>query len=119
MNLIIQRKSSSALNPNAPSFVPLAYRSVEDFSDQWWALVQSSPWFRDYWLQERYQDPLIDAEFLDNDDLPDVDAMFDDYCLDDDKSKLNQLTITLWFSLRLDIERSRVDFSTRVTDPSR
>lgn len=45
------------MNPNAPMFVPLAYRTVEDFSDDWWALVHSSPWFRDYWLRERFQDP--------------------------------------------------------------
>ncbi|CAI0415596.1 unnamed protein product [Linum tenue] len=35
----------------------MAYQAVEDFSDQWWSLIQSSTWFRDYWLQERYQDP--------------------------------------------------------------
>ncbi|KAI3458478.1 hypothetical protein Pfo_015141 [Paulownia fortunei] len=55
----------SALNPNAPIFVPSAYRAVEDFSDQWWDLVQSSPWFRDYWLQECFSDPQIDSPFLD------------------------------------------------------
>ncbi|XP_020234103.1 protein EARLY RESPONSIVE TO DEHYDRATION 15 isoform X1 [Cajanus cajan] len=49
--------SSSALNPNAPMFVPLAYRRVEDFSQQWWDLVHSSPWFRDYWLRDCFQDP--------------------------------------------------------------
>ncbi|KAI5433996.1 hypothetical protein KIW84_021014, partial [Lathyrus oleraceus] len=51
------RTTSSSLNPNAPMFVPLAYRTVEDFSDDWWTLVHSSPWFRDYWLRERFQDP--------------------------------------------------------------
>ncbi|KAJ0102822.1 hypothetical protein Patl1_06706 [Pistacia atlantica] len=72
--------SSSTLNPDAPMFVPLAYRTVEDFSDQWWALVQNSPWFRDYWLQERYFDPQIDPLFSDFDDfvLPDDDDLFDD-----------------------------------------
>ncbi|XP_003633435.2 protein EARLY RESPONSIVE TO DEHYDRATION 15 [Vitis vinifera] len=72
--------SSSTLNPNAPLFVPLAYRTVEDFSDQWWALVQSSPWFRDYWLQECFQDPETDPYCYDIDDpaLPDIDALFDD-----------------------------------------
>ncbi|XP_027333044.1 protein EARLY RESPONSIVE TO DEHYDRATION 15-like [Abrus precatorius] len=49
--------SSSRLNPDAPMFVPLAYRTVEDFSDEWWALVHTSPWFRDYWLRECFQDP--------------------------------------------------------------
>ncbi|XP_051143535.1 protein EARLY RESPONSIVE TO DEHYDRATION 15-like [Andrographis paniculata] len=55
---------TSVLNPNAPMFVPLFYRAVEDFSDQWWDLVQSSPWFRDYWLQECFSDPQTD-QFLD------------------------------------------------------
>ncbi|XP_038722344.1 protein EARLY RESPONSIVE TO DEHYDRATION 15-like isoform X2 [Tripterygium wilfordii] len=78
-----QRSSStlsSTLNPNAPMFVPLAYRTVEDFSDQWWALVQSSPWFRDYWLQERYLDPQYFLSFDDIFDpvLPDLDSLLDD-----------------------------------------
>ncbi|KAK2636783.1 hypothetical protein Ddye_031575 [Dipteronia dyeriana] len=71
MEVISQR--SSTLNPNAPMFIPFAYRTVEDFSDQWWALIQSSPWFRDYWLQERYFDSQID-DFS----LPDLDDLFDD-----------------------------------------
>ncbi|KAL5568864.1 hypothetical protein UlMin_025439 [Ulmus minor] len=72
--------SSSSLNPNAPMFVPLAYRTVEDFSDQWWALVQSSPWFRDYWLQERFCDPQTDPFSLDIYDpvLADLDSLFAD-----------------------------------------
>ena len=73
--------TSSNLNPNAPMFVPLAYRTVEDFSAEWWALVQSSPWFQDYWLQERFQDPQNDPSFSDIHDpalLSDVDALFDD-----------------------------------------
>ncbi|GER46609.1 poly(A)-binding protein C-terminal interacting protein 6 [Striga asiatica] len=57
--------ATSALNPNAPIFVPTAYRAVEDFSDQWWDLVQSSPWFRDYWLQECFSDPQIAPPFSD------------------------------------------------------
>ncbi|KAL0303927.1 UNVERIFIED_CONTAM: hypothetical protein Sradi_6260800 [Sesamum radiatum] len=48
--------ATSALNPNAPIFVPSAYLAVEDFSDEWWDLVQSSPWFRDYWLRECFSD---------------------------------------------------------------
>ncbi|CAA2968012.1 Hypothetical predicted protein [Olea europaea subsp. europaea] len=42
--------ATSTLNPNAPIFVPSAYLAVEDFSDQWWDLIQSSSSFRDYWL---------------------------------------------------------------------
>ncbi|XP_044507396.1 protein EARLY RESPONSIVE TO DEHYDRATION 15-like [Mangifera indica] len=77
--------SSSTLNPNAPMFIPLAYRTVEDFSDQWWALVQSTPWFRDYWLQERYFDPQFDPLFSEFDDLaiPSDDDLFNDDLFDD------------------------------------
>ncbi|CAI0444491.1 unnamed protein product [Linum tenue] len=49
----------SSLNPDAPMFAPMAYQAVEDFSDHWWSLIQPSTWFRDYWLQERYQDPQL------------------------------------------------------------
>lgn len=90
MEVISQRTSSSTLNPNAPLFVPLAYRTVEDFSDEWWELVQSSPWFREYWLQERFQDPQNDPFFPDIHDpvLPDdIDALFDDYYVDQRKLK--------------------------------
>ncbi|CAK7325945.1 unnamed protein product [Dovyalis caffra] len=62
---VISHRSTSTLNPNAPLFVPLSYRTVEDFSDQWWALVQTSPWFRDYWLEERFHDPQTDPLFSD------------------------------------------------------
>ncbi|KAE9584820.1 hypothetical protein Lal_00024364 [Lupinus albus] len=43
---------SSALNPNAPLFIPASLRQVEDFSPQWWELVKSSTWFHDYWLSQ-------------------------------------------------------------------
>ncbi|KAK9742293.1 hypothetical protein RND81_03G162000 [Saponaria officinalis] len=69
---------SSKLNPNAPIFVPMkSYLTVEDFSDQWWDLVHSSPFFRDYWLQDCFEH---DYSF-ENDDftLPDSDDAFDLY----------------------------------------
>ena len=78
MNVISRNISSaSTLNPNAPMFVPSAYRAVEDFSDQWWALVESSPWFRDYWLQECFSDSQIYDPVL-----PEIDALFDAYDVD-------------------------------------
>ncbi|XP_050227437.1 protein EARLY RESPONSIVE TO DEHYDRATION 15 [Mercurialis annua] len=43
---------SSTLNPNAPLFIPAAYRQVEDFSPEWWQLVTTSTWYRDYWLSQ-------------------------------------------------------------------
>ncbi|XWS65786.1 hypothetical protein CRYUN_Cryun05aG0143500 [Craigia yunnanensis] len=76
MEVLSRRSSSSTLNPNAPLFIPLAYQTVEDFSDQWWVLVQSSPCFHDYWLQERFHDPQNDDDLLFPDDL---DAIFDEY----------------------------------------
>ncbi|KAH9610551.1 hypothetical protein KSS87_011116 [Heliosperma pusillum] len=71
----------SKLNPNAPIFIPMkSYLTVEDFSDDWWDLVHSSPFFRDYWLQDCYDDDSTPT-FPDNDDfdLPDFDAFFDLY----------------------------------------
>ncbi|KAF7148273.1 hypothetical protein RHSIM_Rhsim03G0148500 [Rhododendron simsii] len=75
--------SSSTLNPNAPMFVPSSYKAVDDFSEEWWDLVHSSPWFRDYWLQERFHDPQFDPFFPENDDpaplLADLDSLFDPF----------------------------------------
>lgn len=71
---------SSTLNPHAPIFVPWSYRTVEDYSAEWWELVRSSPCFRDYWLRECFLD---DAAPLDLDDvlesvvLADAEAAFD------------------------------------------
>lgn len=82
--------SSSTLNPNAPIFIPMAsYQTVEDFSDQWWDLVHSSPCFRDYWLHDCFEDPESDPLFPDNDDLvlPDFDAFFDLYLRKQEKEE--------------------------------
>ncbi|VVB01195.1 unnamed protein product [Arabis nemorensis] len=43
-------RSVSTLNPNAPVFDPVGFREVEDFSPNWWDLVTTSKWFRDFWL---------------------------------------------------------------------
>ncbi|KAM1107299.1 hypothetical protein ACFX2B_004029 [Malus domestica] len=37
----------SNLNPNAPVFVPLTCLTVDDFSAEWWALIQFFPRFQD------------------------------------------------------------------------
>ncbi|XP_062188332.1 protein EARLY RESPONSIVE TO DEHYDRATION 15-like [Phragmites australis] len=44
--------ASSSLNPNAPLFIPAAYRQVEDFSPEWWELVKTTAWFRDHWFRQ-------------------------------------------------------------------
>lgn len=59
--------SSSTLNPNAPLFIPTVYRQVEDFSPEWWRLVQTSSWFRDFWLSQH-----PDGSFDGGDDGDDV-----------------------------------------------
>ncbi|KAL0339723.1 UNVERIFIED_CONTAM: protein EARLY RESPONSIVE TO DEHYDRATION 15 [Sesamum radiatum] len=42
----------STLNPNAPLFIPAAVKQVEDFSPEWWSLVNTSTWFRNYWISQ-------------------------------------------------------------------
>ena len=61
---------SSALNPNAPLFIPAAFRQVEDFSPQWWELVKSSTWFHNYWLSQHKEEDFVESGGIDatNDD---------------------------------------------------
>ncbi|XVE69522.1 hypothetical protein DITRI_Ditri09bG0158900 [Diplodiscus trichospermus] len=76
---------SSALNPNAPIFIPAAFRQVEDFCPEWWELVKTSAWFRDYWLS-KHQEESFAADEDDGDSghsLPDsFDLGFDEEFLD-------------------------------------
>lgn len=46
----------STLNPNAPLFIPAAFRQVEDFSPEWWSLIKTSTWFHDYWLSQQQEE---------------------------------------------------------------
>ncbi|KAF9599251.1 hypothetical protein IFM89_036549 [Coptis chinensis] len=91
---VISRPNSSSLNPNAPMFIPGAYREVVDFSDQWWELVNSSAWFRDYWLQECFQDPEYDLDFSQNDEpvLPEIESVFDGYTNKHDEEEKDYFT---------------------------
>jgi hypothetical protein len=64
----------SSLNPNAPDFIPQSYKAVEDFSSEWWYLIQTSPSFREFWTREHsgliipehqeLPDELSEEEFL-------------------------------------------------------
>ncbi|XP_068643015.1 protein EARLY RESPONSIVE TO DEHYDRATION 15-like [Aristolochia californica] len=103
---VISRPRPSNLNPNAPLFVPWAYRTVEDFSDEWWQLVQSSAWFRDYWLQECFQEPQNDLDSFNNDDLvlPEIDAVFDGYKGADEEKTAKEIVSVgalKWHNLRV------------------
>ncbi|XWS56801.1 hypothetical protein CRYUN_Cryun09bG0116900 [Craigia yunnanensis] len=64
---------SSTLNPYAPIFIPAAFRQVEDFSPEWWELVKTSTWFRDYWLSEHQEE-----SFAADDDDGDVANLLPD-----------------------------------------
>ncbi|KAK8939696.1 hypothetical protein KSP40_PGU014985 [Platanthera guangdongensis] len=59
---------ASTLNPRATPFLPFFYREVDDFSAEWWRLVKSSPWFRDFWLRERFNEEKLEGlVFIDPD----------------------------------------------------
>lgn len=57
----------SRLNPNAAPFIPAAVRQVEDFSPEWWNLVTTSTWFKDYWLSQHQGDDIFGEEENGND----------------------------------------------------
>ncbi len=63
----------STLNPNAPLFIPAAYRVPEDFSPEWWTLMETSTAFRGCWMSERFagseEQVLFDEDFEELADL--------------------------------------------------
>ncbi|MQL89047.1 hypothetical protein Taro_021627 [Colocasia esculenta] len=63
----------STLNPNAPLFIPAAYQEVEDFSPQWWELVKTNTWYREYWFHEHQE-----QETFDGDDEEDIANLLPD-----------------------------------------
>ncbi|KAL2465973.1 Protein EARLY RESPONSIVE TO DEHYDRATION 15 [Abeliophyllum distichum] len=52
----------STLDPYAPLFIPTSVRQVEDFSPEWWNLVTTSTWFRNYWLTEYQGEDIFGVE---------------------------------------------------------
>lgn len=52
----------SSLNPNAPLFIPAAVKQVEDFSPEWWNLVTTATWFKDYWLSQHQGEDIFAEE---------------------------------------------------------
>lgn len=65
--VVAEQKSS--LNPDAPLFIPEAFRHVEDFSPEWWDLVKTSTWFRDYWLNCQEEE---EGYFFDENDKSEI-----------------------------------------------
>lgn len=70
--------ATSSLNPNAPLFIPAAYRQVEDFSPEWWELVNTTAWFRDHCFRQRqlHEAACDDVAALLPDDLLDTNDLF-------------------------------------------
>jgi len=71
MAVQVQQPLVSTLNPNAPLFVPASAASVtysspcveiavEDFSVEWWSLVQTCPEFREQWVRDRL--PVVEEQ---------------------------------------------------------
>ncbi|GMN55467.1 hypothetical protein TIFTF001_024587 [Ficus carica] len=71
----------STLNPNAPLFIPAAFRQVEDFSPEWWQLITTSPWYHNYWLSQ-HQDGEAFFGNADNDIDNIVDLLPETFDLD-------------------------------------
>lgn len=84
MALVSGRRSS--LNPNAPLFIPAAVQQVEDFSPEWWNLVTTATWFKDYWLSQ-HQGEDIFVEETDGNDA--VGLLPDNFDLGIDEDILN------------------------------
>ncbi|MCD7458310.1 hypothetical protein HAX54_037870 [Datura stramonium] len=94
--------TTSTLNPNAPIFIPSEFREVEDFSDHWWDLVHSSPWFRHYWLCECFSDPdTCDPVFTD------IDFVSNDFKQVENKEELITLGMLKWNKSRVAAEIPR------------
>ncbi|CAJ2671578.1 dehydration-induced protein erd15 [Trifolium pratense] len=82
----------STLNPNAPLYIPAAFRHVEDFSPEWWQLVTTLTWYHDYWVSQQNDDEDFydDDEFVGNDVVDLLPDAFD-LDVDDDLSIEAQL----------------------------
>lgn len=78
----------STLNPNAPLFIPAAYQRVEDFSPEWWDLVNSTSWFRDHWFRQHQDQETFDGE--DDDDVANLLPESFDLGITDDFSNLDE-----------------------------
>ncbi|KNA08528.1 hypothetical protein SOVF_161780 [Spinacia oleracea] len=62
----------STLNPNAPLYIPAAFRQVEDFSPEWYDLITTSMWFRDYWLSQHQEAEMLYGNNANNFEVNDV-----------------------------------------------
>ncbi|CAA0812799.1 Protein EARLY RESPONSIVE TO DEHYDRATION 15 [Striga hermonthica] len=64
-------------------------RQVEDFSPEWWDLVTTSTWFRDYWVSQHQGDDIFGEIDVDVDGYNVVGLLPDNIDLDVDEDILN------------------------------
>ncbi|KAJ6790842.1 protein EARLY RESPONSIVE TO DEHYDRATION 15 [Iris pallida] len=76
----------STLNPNAPIFIPAVYKQVEDFSPEWWELVNTTGWYRDHWFQQHQGEETFERE--DTEDVANLLPDSIDLAITDDLSSL-------------------------------
>ncbi|CAJ1913457.1 unnamed protein product [Sphenostylis stenocarpa] len=72
----------STLNPNAPLYIPAAFRQVEDFSPEWWQLVTTFTWYHDFWLSQQQEDGAYYGEEDEFDGNDVVDLLPESFDLD-------------------------------------
>ncbi|XVF40969.1 hypothetical protein PTKIN_Ptkin01aG0243700 [Pterospermum kingtungense] len=93
MALVEGRRST--LNPNAPLFIPAVYHQVEDFSPEWWQLVTTSTWYRDYWISQHQDEDGFynnaEDDVFDGNDIADLLPDTFDLVADEDLSGMDLL----------------------------
>ncbi|GAB4843904.1 hypothetical protein Ancab_013868 [Ancistrocladus abbreviatus] len=90
VKMALVSRGGSRLNPNAPLYIPAALRQVEDFSPEWWDLITTSMWFRDYWLSQHQEADVFHGNYADTFDGDDiVDLLPDDIDVGVDEDVLN------------------------------
>lgn len=85
MSTLVSGRRRSTLNPDAPLFIPAAFRQVEDFSPEWWKLITTSTWFHDYWLSQHQN---ADGSYDNGDNVADLLPDTFDIGTDEDFSHL-------------------------------
>jgi len=110
---------ASSLNPDAPLFVPAAFRQVEDFSPQWWDLVKSTAWFRDHWYHEHQQlDDMAESLLaLEAEDVGDLAGLLPD-AIDEDLFYVQASQPPVALKTGTDHHQTRWPASTRFIFPS-
>ncbi|XP_042514604.1 protein EARLY RESPONSIVE TO DEHYDRATION 15-like [Macadamia integrifolia] len=98
---------TSTLNPNAPLFIPAALRQIEDFSAEWWELVKTSTWFRDYWLSQHQEEASFINNSINDDDDDIVNLLPDSFDLGVDEESSLEAQMQYWDGFMEDQNESK------------